>query len=95
LGGAALFEAFEGPAADWVLGGFKSEARWNNQMQSLGWTSEQITNAIANGESFPATNMVNPQNPAVRFVNPVTGQSVVQDSITREILHLGGKGFRY
>jgi len=29
---------------------------------------------IANGQSYPSANLVNPGNPAMRFVNPTTGQ---------------------
>lgn len=28
-------------------------------------------------------------------INPSTGQSVVQDTVTKEIIHFGGPGFKY
>jgi hypothetical protein len=33
--------------------------------------------------------------PALRYVHPVTGKSVVVDAATGEIFHVGGEGFRY
>jgi hypothetical protein len=80
---------------DWRLGDFKSPQRWANQMLNRGWTEQQITDAIKNGASFPARNNVNPLNPAIRFENRETGQSVVIDTTTGEVLHVGGKGFKY
>jgi hypothetical protein len=80
---------------EWTLGESKSAETWANQMQKRGWTPSQITDAISNGESFQAPNSVNPGNPATRFVSPQTGQSVVLDTVTREVLHIGGPGFRY
>src|SRR5262249_43955465 len=83
------------PTLDWTFGSNHSQATWENQMQSRGWTEGQITDAIANGESFPAQNNVNPANSATRYVSPETGQSVVIDNVTREVIHIGGPGFRY
>jgi hypothetical protein len=64
-------------------------------MERRGWTQEQISDAIANGKKFPAANNVNPYNTATRYVNPSTGQSVVVDDKTGEILHVGGSEFKY
>jgi hypothetical protein len=64
-------------------------------MSSRGWTSDQITEAIASGDQFPATNLVNPGNPATRYVHPTTGRSVVVDNATAEVIHVGGDGFKY
>jgi RHS repeat-associated protein len=85
----------EAEAATWVFGAFKSDAKWASQLEARGWTSDLISEAISSGEQLPATNLVNPSNPAMRFVSPTTGQSVVQDTVTREILHAGGPGFKY
>jgi RHS repeat-associated protein len=79
----------------WNLGDNKSAQKWQNQMQQRGWTSEQIDDAIANGKSFPATNNINPENGATRFVNPDTGRSVVTDNQTGQVIHVGGDGFKY
>ena len=79
----------------WALGGFKSTARWTNQMAKRGWNNQQISQAIAQGKQYPAVNHINPGNPAIRYVHPQTSQSVVMDQVTKEILHIGGKGFSY
>lgn len=64
-------------------------------MQQRGWTKEEITEAIKNGESFPATNNVNATNGATRFVHPSSSKSVVIDNVTKELLHIGKAGFLY
>mgnify|MGYP002351293230 CR=1 FL=1 len=79
----------------WKFGKHKSTLKWQNQMVRRGWTEDHITDAIHNGQQFRANNLINPQNPATRFVHPETGQSVVIDDITKELLHVGGKGFLY
>ena len=80
---------------EWNLGSGKSAAKWAGQLLKRGWTPQQITDAIANGQSYPATNLINPGNPAMRYVNPATGQSVVIDLVTKEVIHMGGPGFKY
>jgi len=79
----------------WKLGANKSASQWASQMARRGWTPEQISEAIRNGQQFKAVNNVNPGNAATRFVHPATGRSVVQDTVTKEIIHVGGTGFRY
>ena len=79
----------------WVYGGFKSSTKWANQLAKRGWTEKQIGEAIAKGKQFNAVNNVNKANTATRYVHPITGQSVVIDNITKELLHVGGKGFKY
>jgi hypothetical protein len=59
------------------------------------WTEEQIKNTIANGAKFPEQNKINPRNTCTRYVNPSTGQSVVVDDQTGEVLHVGGPNFKY
>jgi hypothetical protein len=83
------------PAAAWQLGKFKSAQRWANQMAKRGWTSEQISRAMEEGQQFPAVNEINPANTATRYVDPITGRSVVVDDVTHEVLHVGGDGFKY
>jgi Colicin E5 ribonuclease domain len=65
------------------------------KMQQRGWTPQQITEAIQNGQQFPAANNVNPANTATRYVHPSTGRSVVTDDVTEEVIHVGGDGFVY
>lgn len=50
---------------------------------------------MTKGKSFDAVNMVNKANSATRYVHPTTGQSVVVDNVTTELLHVGGPGFKY
>lgn len=83
-----------GTVRAWTLGKGKSSTTWSNQMTKRGWTDEQVTEALsANG--ILVRNAVNPGNPAMRHVHPTTGQSVVIDSKTNEIIHVGGKDFDY
>lgn len=82
-------------AESWTLGSFKSPAKWAGQLEKRGWSAEQISEAIKLGKSFPADNLVNKGNAALRFVHPETGRSVVIDTVTREIIHVGGTGFKY
>ncbi|WP_434148427.1 RHS repeat-associated core domain-containing protein [Methylocaldum gracile subsp. desertum] len=90
-----LVEAVAARATEWTLGAFKSEAKWASQLEKRGWTPDQITEAINKGQSFPAENLVNKGNQATRYVHPQTGQSVVIDNVTKEVIHVGGPGFKY
>jgi RHS repeat-associated protein len=83
-----------GGVTRWVLGKAKSATTWANQMAKRGWNDKQITEALSTS-GIPARNAVNPGNPATRHVHPTTGQSVVIDNKTNEIIHLGGKDFDY
>ena len=69
LAGSQLFAAWRGLAAvvtaeaegatastEWTLGAFKSPQRWANQIEKRGWTPDDITNTIANGDAFEAPN---------------------------------------
>jgi uncharacterized protein YukE len=64
------------------------------QMQQRGWTAEEIQKAYENGEQVPAVNKAT-GSPATRYVNPDTGQSMVVDDGTGQVIHVGGPGFRY
>lgn len=64
-------------------------------MVQRGWTVEEIANAIATGERYPARNYVYLGNTATRYVSRDTGKSVVVDDQTGEVLHVGGTGFQY
>jgi RHS repeat-associated protein len=79
----------------WVFGTFKSSAKWASQLAKREWTKKQITQAITKGQKFKAVNNVNKGNSATRYVHPTTGKSVVVDDVTREVLHVGGAGFKY
>lgn len=50
--------------------------------------------AMHSGRRVRAINQAN-GNPATRYVHPRTGQSVVVDNVTGEVIHVGGPGFGY
>jgi hypothetical protein len=94
-GAAKTTTGFADDAAKWIWGQNKGVAKSIRQMDQRGWVPQQVTEAIKTGQQFPATNLVNKANPAIRYVHPTTGQSVVQDTVTKEIIHFGGPGFKY
>ena len=95
-GGNGPFE-YIGPAGGgkWIYGAFKSRSKWVSQFAKRGWTEKMVTEAIISGKSFEAVNMVYKGHSATRYVHPITGQSVVIDNVTLELLHVGGPGFKY
>jgi hypothetical protein len=56
---------------------------------------ELIDEAVATGKRYPAPNYVNPGNTATRYVSPRTGQSVVIDDQTGDVLNVGAPGYQY
>jgi len=64
------------------------------QMVRRGWTNKQITEAVQSGKQTPALNKAT-GNPATRYEHPETGQSVVVDDVTGDVIHVGGRGFNY
>ena len=80
--------------AKWTLGSGKSATKWANQMAKRGWNERQIGEALST-KGIPARNAVNLGNPATRHVHPETGQSVVIDNRTNEVIHVGGENFDY
>ena len=97
-GVAQTVSAIGGSAAErveWALAGFASDAKRVSPLQQRGWTTEQISEAIQHGKAFAAVNLVNKGHQATRYVHPETGQSVVLDNVTREVIHVGGLGFKY
>ena len=82
VGATANAVATEGK---WVYGAFKSETKWASQFSKRGWTPEQVTEAITNGKSFDAVNMINEANGDTRYVHPTTGQSVVVIMLQRSL----------
>jgi|GEM_PF-1373078 len=81
-------------ASNWTLGTGKTEKKWQNQMSQRGWTQKEIDEAVDHGQQFRAVNKAN-GNPATRYVHPQTGKSVVVDDVTKEVIHVGGSGFKY
>jgi RHS repeat-associated protein len=74
--------------------GLSISAKIARQMEARGWTEEEIQEAISSGEQVPAVNKAT-GDPATRYINPKTGQSVVIDNGTKEVIHVGGPGFKY
>ncbi|MCX7806742.1 MAG: hypothetical protein N3A38_16380, partial [Planctomycetota bacterium] len=72
----------------------KINPKISKQMEARGWTAEMIVEAVAFGEQIPAVNKAT-GNAAIRYVHPKTGQSVVVDKVTNEVIHVGGPGFKY
>ena len=63
-------------------------------MAERGWTDDMIREAVASGQQVPASNFAN-GNPAIRYIHPRTGQSVIVDMVTKQIIHVGARGFGY
>lgn len=95
VGHAGILVHSSGGQPSWRLGGNHSAQEWQNRMARRGWTAQQISEAIQNGQQFPAANNVNPGSAATRYVHPTTGRSVVVDNATGEVIHVGGDGFVY
>jgi len=74
--------------------GISISAKIARQMEARGWTEEEIQEAIKSGEQVQAANKAT-GDPATRYINPRTGQSVVIDNGTKEVIHVGGPGFKY
>lgn len=94
LGGEFVDDAIRAPATrpDFANISVKIE----RQMQTRGWTTDLIDEAVTSGSKFPAVNKLGGANtPATRYVSPTTGQSVVIDNATGEIIQVGGPGFKY
>lgn len=64
------------------------------QLGSRGWTTEAIDEAVQSGQQVRAINKAT-RNPATRHIHPKTGQSVVIDDVTGQVIHVGGPGFKY
>jgi hypothetical protein len=75
-------------------GGFSYDEKIERQMSARGWTAGQIDEAIRFGQRIDAIAKAT-GNPATRYINPTTGQSVVIDNVTKRIVQVGGSGFRF
>ena len=93
-GGEFVDDALRSPATRPDFGNISSKIQ--KQMQTRGWTQSSIDEAVLGGNKFPAVNKLGGANsPATRYVHPKTGQSVVIDNTTGEIIQVGGPGFKY
>ena len=72
----------------------KISPKIERQMARRGWTPEQIDEAVKSGKQVRAVNKAT-GNPATRYVHPETGQSVVVDDVTGEVIQVGGPGFGF
>lgn len=63
-------------------------------MGARGWDNKAVQEAMRSGKQVRATNKAN-GNPATRYIHPTTGQSMVVDDVTGEVIHVGGPGFKY
>ena len=70
---------------------FANEPKLRRQMRKRDWTDQMIREALmavpvaARGKA----------GPALRYVHPETGKSLMVDAATGEIFHVGGEEFRY
>lgn len=93
-GGEFVDDAIRAPATRPDLANIS--AKIERQMQTRGWTPDLIDEAVTSGSKFPAVNKLGGANtPATRYVSPTTGQSVVIDNATGEIIQVGGPDFKY
>jgi hypothetical protein len=74
--------------------GISISAKIVGQMEAREWTDESIQEAIESGDQVQAVNKAT-GNPATHYINPTTGQSVVVDDVTKQVIHVGGPGFKY
>jgi hypothetical protein len=70
---------------------YSDPEKLQRQMMKRGWTEQTIREALST-TPLPAQGK---RGPALRYVHPLTGKSVVVDATTGEIFHVGGEGFRY
>jgi len=68
---------------------------WSRYMAQRGWSNTRIRSTLQNGkwQVHKGSNHLNPGNPMFRVTNQ--GKSLIIDAKTREIIMLGGKGFKY
>jgi hypothetical protein len=72
----------------------KNQAKLERQMQSRGWTYEQIEEAVMSGERFPAKNFQTGGD-ATRYIHPKTGRYVIIDNQTNGIIQVGKDDFNF
>jgi RHS repeat-associated protein len=73
-------------------GGFSYGDKIEGQMGPRGWTPADIDDAVQFGDRIDAINKAT-GGAATRYVNPTTGQSVVIDNTTNEVIQVGGRDF--
>ena len=73
---------------------FRLGSRKHNQMMDTKrggpWTPEKINRAFDGGQKFDTSNFKN-SNPATRYVDPQTGDWIVVDDVTGDIIQFGNR----
>ncbi|MCP4308387.1 MAG: hypothetical protein GY788_26605 [bacterium] len=93
-GSEFLDDAIRAPVVRPDLGNLSTKIQGN--MTSRGWTPGLVDEAVLNGRPYLEVNKLGGANtPATRYVHPTTGQSVVIDNATGQVIHVGGPGFGY
>jgi hypothetical protein len=70
---------------------FSNEQKLRKQMLKRGWTEQQVREALMTSP-VAATGK---RGPALRYVHPSTGKTVLVDVASGEVFHVGGEGYRY
>jgi RHS repeat-associated protein len=79
----------------WRLGGNHSAHQWRNDFARGFWTEDLIDDAICSGVALGGYVVYWNGHPATRYVSPETGNSVIVDDETCEVIHAGGPNFKY
>ena len=74
--------------------GYGLSPKIQRAMARRGWTAQQIDEAVRRGNRIDAINKKT-GGPATRYVNPQSGQSVVVDNTTNDVIHVGEEDFEY
>ncbi|MGH7152416.1 MAG: colicin E5-related ribonuclease, partial [Acetobacteraceae bacterium] len=74
--------------------GFTYGNKVRSQMAARGFTPAQIDEAVRSGDRIEAINKATGGS-ATPYINPTTGQSVVIDNATHEVIQVGGPGFKF
>jgi hypothetical protein len=80
--------------ASTVAQGFIITEKIRRQMGPRGWTEQLIKEAMDKGQQIAAVNFAT-GSPATRYIHPETGQSVIVDNVTKVVIQVGAKGFRF
>jgi hypothetical protein len=70
---------------------------WGKYMAKRGWTYTEIEKTLLHGKWSPISgnNYLNPGNSMSIVTSPSTGKSLIIDNVTKEVIHLGEKGYVY
>jgi len=74
--------------------GISYDNKIQKDMVSRGWTPDQIDDAVKYGDRIDAINKIN-GDPATRYINPDTRQSVVVDNTTNQVIQVGKPDYQF